>query len=183
MKKRITIVPKGNKKALCYAVLVILTKSQAEKLSNESLLKQLDNMAIDMAIEWAIEMSGDYEILVISRTTFSNVEEEMLKDIEKTAHEFLSNVDKLELPKVLKEPECPSHEDANLTEEKRETIDFVKTLLHDINLPEEDEDHVIGGQILCYGPKDIPFPLQWGKISSNLLKEMCELYLAAHENN
>ena len=92
MKKRITIVPKGNKKALCYAALAILTKSQAEKLSNESLLKQFDNMAIDMAIEWAIEMSGDYEILVISRTTFSNVEEEMLKDIEKTAHEFLSNV-------------------------------------------------------------------------------------------
>ena len=180
MKKRITIVPKGNKKALCYAALAILTKSQAEKLSNESLLKQFDNMAIDMAIEWAIEMSGDYEILVISRTTFSNVEEEMLKDIEKTAREFLSNVDKLELPKVLKEPECPSHESE---EEEMTNKQFVEKLLHDLELPKENADHVIGAQILCIGSKSLPFPLPWGKLGYDTLQEMCQLYLAAHEND
>jgi len=176
MKKRITIVSKGNKKALCYTALIVLTDSQAQKLASESLLKQIDNVAIDLAVEWAVEVSGNYEILAISRTTFSPIEEEMLKDIEKTAHEFLANVDKLELQKP--EPECPSH---SVDEEKEHELEFVKELLHDINLPDEDEDHVIGGQILKYCPKDFPFPLPWGKISSDLLKEMCELYIANHD--
>lgn len=178
MKKRICIVSKGNKKALCYTALIVLTDSQAQKLANESLLKQIDNVAIDLAVEWAVEVSGNYEVLAISRTTFSPIEEEMLKDIEKTAHEFLANVDKMELPKP--EPECPAH---SVDSEEEQKLEFVKELLHDINLPDEDEEHVIGAQILKYGPKDFPFPIPWGKISSDLLKEMCELYIKAHEND
>lgn len=174
MKKRICIVSKGNKKALCYTALIVLTDSQAQKLASESLLKQIDNVAIDLAVEWAVEISGNYEVLVVSRTTFSPIEEEMLKDIEKTAHEFLANVDKLELPKP--EPECPSHA---VDVEEESVLEFVKKLLHDINLPNGDEDHVVGAQILEFGPKH----LTWGKISSDLLREMCELYIKAHEND
>ena len=184
MKKKIQLVNKGQKKALCYSALIVLTESQAKKLSCEQLIKQIDNMAIDMAIEWAVEISGNYEVLVISRTTFSPIEEEMLSDLEKTSHEFVQALDKLELPipDETHEPEdapCPSHAVDAKGEQK---LEFVKELLHDINLQDEDEEHVIGGQILCYGPKDIPFPLRWGKISSDLLREMCELYIAAHEN-
>lgn len=138
MKKRITIVSKGNKKALCYTALIVLTDSQAQKLASESLLKQIDNVAIDLAVEWAVEVSGNYEILAISRTTFSPIEEEMLKDIEKTAHEFLANVDKLELQKPEPEPECPSHENTDKTENADETnaekLAFVDSLIKDEEL-------------------------------------------------
>lgn len=184
MKKRICIVSKGNKKALCYTALIVLTDSQAQKLANESLLKQIDNVAIDLAVEWAVEVSGNYEILAISRTTFSPIEEEMLKDIEKTAHEFLANVDKMELPKP--EPECPSHESDSkekVQDEEKKAKQFIHELLNDLDLPIEHEHHIIGAQILCTGPMEIPFPLPWGRMSRRLIKEMCQLYLAAHEND
>jgi hypothetical protein len=184
MKKRITIVSKGNKKALCYTALIVLTDSQAQKLASESLLKQIDNVAIDLAVEWAVEVSGNYEILAISRTTFSPIEEEMLKDIEKTAHEFLANVDKMELPKP--EPECPSHESDNEEEKAQdaETLEFVKKLLNDINLPHEDDRHVCGALIIDTTTHSVFVePTCWGKMNHDLLKEMCELYIKAHEND
>lgn len=184
MKKRITIVSKGNKKALCYTALIVLTDSQAQKLANESLLKQIDNVAIDLAVEWAVEVSGNYEILAISRTTFFPIEEEMLKDIEKTAHEFLANVDKMELPKP--EPECPSHEDAAQEEKAQdaETLKFVKKLLNDMNLPSDNAHHVCGALIIDTSTHPIcPELTGWGRMSYDLLKEMCELYIKAHEND
>lgn len=184
MKKRITIVSKGNKKALCYTALIVLTDSQAQKLASENLLKQIDNVAIDLAVEWAVEVSGKYEILAISRTTFSPIEEEMLKDIEKTAHEFLANVDKLELPKP--EPTClaDESEDEKKKSQDAETLKFVKELLHDINLPREDDRHVCGALIIDTTTCSIFVePTCWGNMSYDLLKEMCELYIKAHEND
>lgn len=180
MKKRIQLASKGQKKALCYSALTVLSTSQAEKLACEELIKQIDNMSVDLGVEWAVEIHGNYEVLVVSRTTFSPIEEEMLSDLEKTAHEFLANVDKLELPEDKKEPECPAH--AVDSEEERK-LEFVKELLHDINLPDEDEEHVIGAQILSYGHKNCPFTLPWGKISSDLLKEICQLYLDTHDKS
>lgn len=185
MKKRITIVSKGNKKALCYTALIVLTDSQAQKLANESLLKQIDNVAIDLAVEWAVEVSGNYEILAVSRTTFSPIEEEMLKDIEKTAHEFLANVDKMELQKP--EPECPSHESDGEEKvqdvERNKTLEFVKKLLNDMNLPLDDDRHVCGAMIIDTTTHPVLIgPTCWGNISYDLLKEMCELYIKAHEN-
>lgn len=179
MKKRINLVQKGNKKLLCYTALVVLTKSQAEKLADESLIKQIDALSNDLNVYWAVEISGDYEIAAISRTTLTGViGEEMLSSLEKVAHEFIQAIDKMEIPAP--EPECPSHEER--TEEEHQ-LEFVKELLHDVSLPDEDEERVIGGEILAYGPKSCPFPLAWGKISSDLLKEMCELYIKAHEND
>lgn len=183
MKKRITIVSKGNKKALCYTALIVLTDSQAQKLASESLLKQIDNMAIDLAVEWAVEVSGNYEILAISRTTFSPIEEEMLKDIEKTAHEFLANVDKLELQK----PESTCLADESDDEEKKsqdaETLEFVEELLHDINLPHENDSHVCGALIIDTTTHSAFVESTcWGHMAYDLLKEMCELYINVHNH-
>lgn len=177
MKKRITMVSKGSKKALCYTALIVLSETQAKKLESPELVKTADNIAVDLGVEWAVEVSGNYDILSVSRTTFSPVDEEMLKDIEKVAHEFLAAVDKLEC-----EPECPSHES---TDEK-ETVEkqFVEKLLHDLNLPLDNDSHVCGALIVDRTTSIFcPEITGWGKISYDLLKKMCELYIKAHENN
>jgi len=174
MKKRITLVSKGNKKALCYAALIVLSESQAKKLANDELIKLIDNAAIDLGIEWAVELSGNYEILAVSRTTFSPIEEEMLKDIEKTAHEFICVVDKLDVPS--NEPECPSHEDANLTDETEEQrVKFAKDLLN-LSIPDKKDSYAIMHEII---PGTVSATI--GNISRTMMKEMLELYLSNHD--
>ena len=178
--RKITLVTVQGKKQMCVAELIVLSESQYDKLTDDCFAGRIDAIAKDLHIDWSIDVTSTANVLNVTRTTTNVVDDAFCHDLEIAAANFMSAIDKLEYDK--KEPECPSHENANLTEEERETINFVKTLLHDINLPEEDEDYVIGGQILRYGPKDIPFPLPWGKISSDLLKEMCQLYINAHEN-
>ena len=179
MKKRITMVSKGSKKALCYTALIVLSETQAKKLESPELVKTADNIAVDLGVEWAVEVSGNYDILSVSRTTFSPVDEEMLKDIEKVAHEFLAAVDKLEYDK--KEPECPSHPSND--EEEMAEKQFVEKLLNDINLPSDNVHHVCGALIVDTTTHPVcPELTGWGRLSYKLLKKMCELYLAAHEN-
>lgn len=179
--KKISLVTSQGKKQMCCAELIVLSESQYEKLTDDYFAKQIDAIAKDLHVDWAIDVTSNANVLNITRTTANVIDDAFYHDLEIAAANFMSAIDKLQYEKVLDEAECPSHEKANEEEEK--TMDFVKTLLHDINLPEEDEDHVIGGKILRYGPKNIPFASQWGKISCELLKEMCELYLKAHDKS
>lgn len=152
-------------------VLIVLTGSQLQKLENKDLCSHIDLLAKDFHLDWAVETNGNVHIAALSRMCGPVVGSEIIHQIEIDATNFMSAVDKLELP-----TDDVIHFDDN-TE-----LDFVKQLLTDLNLPKEDEDSVIGAQILCYGPKNIPFPLPWGKMSHNLLKEMCELYVEKYGN-
>lgn len=178
--RRVSLTTKGNKKAMLLTQLVTLTGSQEEKLNCEQLLPELEKIAKKLEIDWAVELSAniEYSTLAVSRTYEKEIGNYEFSSIEKAAKDFLSAVDKLKLRK--EEPECPSHEDS---EEEMTIKQFIEKLLHDLELPKEDADHVIGAQIMCMGPKSLPFPLPWGELGYDTLKEMCELYLAAHENN
>ena len=86
----------------------------------------------------------------------------------------MSEVDKLELQKP--EPECP-HESDEIGD-----VEFVEKLLHDLNLPSDDDRHVCGALIIDTTTHPFcPELTGWGKMSHDLLKEMCELYLKEHE--
>ena len=178
--RRIQLTTKGNKKVMLLTQLVTLTGSQEEKLNCEQLLPELERIAKMLAIDWAVELSAniEYGTLAVSRIHENEIGNCEFNSIEKAAKEFLSAIDKLKLPKP--EPECPSHEDS---EEEMTTKQFVEKLLHDLELPKEDADHVIGAHIICMGPKSLPFLLPWGQLGYDVLKEMCKLYLAAHEND
>lgn len=186
--RKTSLVTVQGKKTMSYAELIVLTDSQHKKLvlyamgkrlaGLEELRKSIDNLAKDLQINWSIEDSGNIHIICIERTTTDPIDDAKYHDLEIAATNFMSAIDKLELPKT--EPECPSHEDS---EEKTTSKQFVEKLLHDLELPKEDADHVIGASVLCIGPKSLPFPLPWGKLGYDTLKEMCELYLAAHEND
>lgn len=179
--KKISLVTSQGKKQMCCAELIVLSESQYEKLTDDYFAKQIDAIAKDLHVDWAIDVTSNANVLNITRTTANVIDDAFYHDLEIASTNFMSAIDKLEYKKPIDEAECPSHEEVN--EEKEKTIDFVKELLHDINLPDEDENSVIGGQILRYGPENFPFPLPWGKISSELLKEMCELYLAKHDKS
>lgn len=178
--RRVSLTTKGNKKVMLLTQLITLTGSQEQKLNCEALLPELEKIAKKLEIDWAVELSAniEYGTLAVSRTYESEIGNCEFSSIEKAAKDFLSAVDKLELRKS--EPECPSHEDS---EEEMTTKQFVEKLLHDCELPKEDADHVIGARVMCIGPKSLPFPLPWGKLGYDILKEMCKLYLAAHEND
>ena len=177
--RRISLTTKGNKKAMLLTQLITLTGSQEQKLNCEQLLPELEKIAKKLEIDWAVEMSAniEYGTLAVSRAYDNEIGNCEFNSIEKAARDFLGAVDKLTLP----EPECPSHESDD--EEEMSDKQFVELLLHGLNLPREDEDHIVGARIMCMGPKEIPFCITWGKLSYNVLKEMCELYLAAHEKD
>lgn len=175
--RKTTLVTLQGKKAMCHAECIVLTDSLYEKLTCDELAKRVDGLAKDFHVDWSIECNGNVSIINVTRTTTDIIDDAFCHKLEMDATNFMSAIDKLELPKP--EHECPSHEN----NEEMSTTDFVKELLYDLNRPEKDEEHVIGAQVLCYGPKECPLPLPWGKISPDLLKEMCKLYLAAHEND
>lgn len=165
------------KKAMCHAECIVLTNIQYDKLTCDELAKRVDGLAKDFHVDWSIECNGNVNIINITRTTTDTIDDAFCHKLEMDATNFMSAIDKLELSKP--EPECPSHENAEEMTEKR----FIEQLLRDLNLPKEDEDHVIGAKIVCMGPCTIPWAVEWGKMTHSLLKEMCELYIKAHEND
>jgi len=176
--RRVSLITKGSKKVMLLTQLITLTGSQEQKLNCESLLPELEKIAKKLEIDWAVELSAniEYGTLAVSRTHENEIGNCEFNSIEKAAKEFLNAVDKLELAKH--EPECPSHEDA---EEEMSDEEFVELLLHDLNRPKKDEEHVVGANVMCTGLMSTPFPLPWGKLGHDLLKEMCEIYLKEHE--
>ena len=186
--RRTSLVTVQGKKTMSYAELIVLSDSQRKKLTLyamgkrltglEELRKSIDNLAKDLHVNWSIENNGN-AIICIERTTTDPIDDAKYHDLEMAAANFMSGIDKLELPK--EEPECPSHESDG--EEKTTTKQFIKELLRDLNLPTENRFRVIGAQVLCTGLNCSPFFITWGKIGYDTLKEMCELYLAAHEND
>ena len=174
--KKISLVTSQGKKQMCCGELIILSEPQYEKLTDNHFAKQIDSIAKDLHVDWAIDVTSDANVLNITRTTANVIDDAFYHDLEIAAANFMSAIDKLEYDK--KEPECPSHEEENSKEEKR--VQFVKSILRDMTQPENPDSEVIGADIKCMGPAYLPFAINWGGMSGELLKEMCELYLAAH---
>lgn len=159
--------------------LIILTASQHEKLENEQLRQKIDNIAKDMRISsWVVENNGNVFVAAIGKEFESVIGSEEMHEVEIAATNFMGAIDKLELPT---DPAEDDMKDPNLIHFDDGELGFVKSLLADLNLPREHEDSIVGAQILCYGPKNSPFFSRWGKMCHGTLKEMCELYIKAHE--
>lgn len=181
--RRVSITTEGNKKVMLLTQLITLTGSQEQKLNCEQLLPELEKIAKKLEIYWAIELSAniEYGTLAVSRTHENEIGNCEFSSIEKAAKEFLDAVDKLALP----EPECPSNEpDDEEKAQDAETLEFVKELLNDINLPPNDDSRVRGALIIDTTTSPFcPELTCWGRLSYNLLKEMCQLYIKAYEND
>ena len=170
MKREITIVKEGNVKKMNLSVLIVLTESEAEKLNCEGLIQSIDNLAKDFHINWAVRKSANNEIIDISRTCQNGIiDDAFIHQLEMDATNFMSELEKMELEK-----KCLSHE----AEETNVPPGFIEELLRRLNLDEDDPDRIRGAELMCVG-----FPFFCGSVSPEALKEMCELYLKAHEQD
>jgi hypothetical protein len=180
--KREIIPPKGK---ACVTILFPLGDKDAksvQKLDCESLQKHLNEIAKEFHCEYAVRLNGNTATAEIAFQHQGMLTDQDEHDYEVKAINFMTEVDKLELPKPEPklEPECPSHESDD--EEILSKKEFVEKLLHDLNLPKNDDRHVCGALIIDTTTHPFcPELTGWGKISYDLLKEMCEIYLKAHE--
>lgn len=168
--KKISLVTSQGKKQMCVAELIVLSESQYEKLMDKRLAKQVDSIAKDLHVDWAIEETGNANILGISRTTADVVDDAFYHDLEIASINFMKDVDKLQLST---EAECPSHEDAT---KNQENVEFVKALLKEV-VPNKNM-RVIVAEIV---PSFIPGTcIRKATISTDLLREMCKIYLESY---
>lgn len=175
--KRISKAPKG----ALIEVVVELNDLQFETLENKDLLPQIESIAKDLHVVWDVESdpeSHDHmKLVVIGINMPWPVDDLAMHDADIKAANFMSAIDNLEMEK---HENVPAQETRELAERK----EFVQALLKDLNLPKEDGDHVIGAIIMDRDSADFGLLLPgmgWGRIGAVLLKEMCELYLKAHE--
>lgn len=169
MNKRISLV---NECTLLCEVVFVLTESQREKLESGKLREKIDHIAMDMHVCWSVEVNNNIATGLIGKECGPVIDSDTMHQIEIAATNFMSAVDKLELP---------VNEDVIHFDDNTE-LGVVKELLADLNLPKKDEYSVIGAQVMRYGPENIPFPLPWGNMSPKLLKEMCQLYIKEHDH-
>lgn len=147
-----------------------------QKLDCESLQKHLNEIAKELHCEYAVRLNDNIATAEIAFQHQGMLTDQDEYDYEVKAINFMTEVDKLELPK----PECLLHESDD--EEILSRKGFVEKLLHDLNLPENDDRHICGALIVDTTTYPLlPQVTCWGRMSYDLLKEMCELYLKAHE--
>lgn len=168
------ISPKG-KSALCEAV-VVLTESQLEKLENPELLPRIEAAAKDLHVDFSVEKNDNVALCIIGTTQKWPVDSTDMHNAQINAINFMSFVDDLKIEEDLKE-NC---------DEEMSNKDVIKKLLEDMDLPKTNNRHVCGALVVdmdCIGIPVIPLGMEWGRLSYNTLKEMCELYLKAHEQD
>ena len=173
--RKINLVTSQGKKQMCCTELIVLSESHYEKLTDDCFAGRIDAIAKDLHIDWSIDVTSNANVINISRTTVNVIDDAFCHDLEIASANFMSAIDKLEYDK--KEPECPSHKSNKIND-----LEFVKELLNDINLPLDNDSHVCGALIIDATTHPLLIePTCWGHLSYDTLKEMCELYIKAHE--
>lgn len=174
MEKRFQIL---DEKTMECTVLVVLTGSEMDILECPDLRSQIDNIAKDLHVRWAIETNGNVTHAAISKVLGPIGTSQEAHALEIKATNFMSAVDKLTLP-VFDEPICPTHEPANEEAEVlAKELAFVKDL-------KEDSGDMRGALIMPYG---VPEPLafltdNYWTVSPACLRRMINAYLKEYDH-
>lgn len=155
------------------SAIVVLTTKEQEILECKDLENCINNVATDLHVAWAVEVSGNVVMATISKQYGPVVGDVQSHEVEIAAANFMSHIRDLELPKHdLKELDEPkSHND---------DYDFVKKLVDEWD--ETEERYPIAGFIIMARI----FPEVYkpcGNISSRVAKEMCMCYLKVHAHD
>ena len=173
MEKRFQIL---DEKTMECTVLVVLTGSEVDILECPDLRSQIDNIAKDLHVRWAVETNGNVTHAAISKVLGPIGTSQEAHALEIKATNFMSAVDKLTLP-VFDEPKCPCHEDAEVIAER---LEFCKKVREDMD--DVENVHVIGAKLVA-GHEDIkPFVTDAGRIGATLLKELLDLYIEKYDH-
>lgn len=100
-----------------YSELAMLSDSQSEKLTSSQLKERIDKVAKELNVQWDVVVRDNVELLMLTRKA-KKVEDAETHDLEMAMTNFLSWVDKQELP--TKKNECV---DSKVEKEAKKMID------------------------------------------------------------
>lgn len=177
MEKRFQIL---DEKTMECTVLVVLTDSEVDILECPDLRSQIDNIAKDLHVRWAIETNGNVTHATISKVLGPIGTSHEAHALEIKATNFMSAVDKLTLPVF--ENDCPTHEPANEDAEViAERLEFCKKVREDMD--DVENIHVIGAKLVA-GHKDCESLIVGaGRIGATLLKELLDVYIEKYDDH
>lgn len=177
MEKRFQIL---DEKTMECTVLVVLTDSEVDILECPDLRSQIDNIAKDLHVRWAIETNGNVTHAAISKVLGPIGTSQEAHALEIKATNFMSAVDKLTLP-AFNEANCPTHEPANEDAEViAERLAFCKEVRKDMD--DTENIHIIGAKLVA-GHKDCESLIVCaGRIGTALLKELLDVYIEKYDH-
>ena len=130
MEKRFQII---DEKTLECSVLVVLAPTETAIMESPDLRQQIDNIAKDLHVRWAVETNGNITQACISKLFSPIATSSDAHQLEVIATNFMSAINKLTLP-AFDEAACPTHEPANEDAEVlAEELEFMKELKDDID--------------------------------------------------
>lgn len=171
MEKRFQII---DDKSMECTILIVLTQSEQMLLESKDLLPQIENIAKDLHIRWAIESSDNVVQLAVSKLLGPVGTSKDAHELEITATNFMSAVNKLTLP-AFDEAKQENHEEwkGNSPEDE---LKFVKELKKDIN------------DIACSMLMPMGVPSSFAVIAANIghighycLERMIDAYLEKYD--
>ena len=174
MEKRFQIL---DEKTMECTVLVVLTDSEVDILECPDLRSQIDNIAKELHVRWAIEINGNVTHAAISKVLGPIGTSHEAHALEIKATNFMSAVDKLTLP-AFNEANCPTHEPANEEAEVlAKELEFVKSL-------KEGFGDMRGALIM---PHRVPEPIafltdNYCTVSPTCLRRMIDAYLKEYDH-
>lgn len=167
MEKRFQII---DDKSMECTVLIVLTQSEQMLLESKDLLPQIENIAKDLHVRWAIEATNNVVQLAVSKLIGPIGTSKDAHELEITATNFMSAVNKLTLPfdEEKKEEEGWEGDDLN----KDDELKFVNSIFDNIK-------EARGAMILHKGiPPVILAVTEKGTVIGHYcLKRMCKAYL------
>lgn len=168
MEKRFQII---DDKSMECTILIVLTQSEQMLLESKDLLPQIENIAKDLHIRWAVEATDNVVQLAVSKLLGPVGTSKDAHELEITATNFMSAVNKLTLP-AFDEAKQENHEEAWKGDSPEDELEFVKGLLDNI-------EDARGAMILHKGipPVILALTEKATMIGHYCLKRMCETYL------
>lgn len=150
--------------------MMVLTKSQYEKLECEALQDRIDGLCKDLHINGRyVRNNGNMKISIVS-TIVPEYNDQVAHDIEIAHINLLSEIDKLELPHeepVVEEFTSPTNADRDRTE----SVKIIKSIMED--------SVIIDHAIIYVDPCDL---FRMARISKETICEAFEAFLEKYDN-
>lgn len=165
--------------------LIPINENQLKKFECEDLQKKIDTFAKEAGFKWHVETGNLETMSAVCKEIPSPVTDIEMHDLDMQHINFLKYIDVLEIPVETACDDKENHDLIDFEEEgmEKKNVEVIEKLLHDLNLPEDDNRRVLCATVI--DATTIPIlvePTCWGHICHNTLKEMCELYLKAHSH-
>lgn len=109
---------------LIISALVVLTPTEQEKLECKDLEKAINNIANDLHVKWAVEISGNIATATISKQFGPVVGDSQAHEVEMAANNFMRGIEHLYFPHEDKTKHPEEEEDCPVEDESDVVITF-----------------------------------------------------------